>query len=60
VSEGFRMLPFAIAYVAAALFMIVFDLIWLRTLGGAIFRAEIGEMLTDNPNIVAAVLFYLL
>jgi uncharacterized membrane protein len=47
-----------LAYGASLAVLLVLDLIWLRYAGDAIFRPEVGEMLTDKPNLVAAGLFY--
>ena len=48
------------AYAAAAVVMIVIDLIWLGVIAKPIYRDGIGHLMADSPNIPAAVLFYLL
>lgn len=48
------------AYAAAAVVMIVIDLIWLGVIAKPIYRDGIGHLMADGPNISAAVLFYLL
>ncbi len=48
------------AYAAAAVVMIVIDLIWLGVIAKPIYRDGIGHLMADSPNISAAVLFYLL
>ena len=50
---------YVIAYFATAIVMVVLDLAWLRYASDAVFRPNVGEMLTDDPNIIAAVLFYI-
>jgi uncharacterized membrane protein len=37
-----------------------FDLIWLKFLAKGLYKGNIGHLLTNNPNRVAALLFYLL
>jgi uncharacterized membrane protein len=48
-----------LAYGACLVVLVLLDLAWLRYAGDAVFRPEVGEMLTKNPNLVAAGLFYL-
>ena len=48
-----------LAYGTCLVVLVLLDLAWLRYAGDAIFRPEVGEMLTNNPNLVAAGLFYL-
>jgi len=53
------MTRYAAAYAVAFIVMVVVDLIWLRWFSEAMFRPTVGELLTENPNYVAAVLFYI-
>lgn len=48
------------AYAAAAVLMIVIDLIWLGVIAKPIYRDGIGHLMAESPNIPAAVLFYLM
>ena len=48
------------AYAAAAAVMIVIDLIWLGVIAKPLYRDGIGHLMSDSPNIPAAVLFYLM
>jgi uncharacterized membrane protein len=50
---------YAAAYLTTGIVMALLDLIWLRTISNGFFRAQVGPLLTDDPNAVAAVLFYL-
>ena len=49
----------ALAYGTCLVVLVLLDLAWLRYASDAIFRPEVGEMLTAKPNFVAAGLFYL-
>jgi uncharacterized membrane protein len=48
-----------LAYGTCLVVLVLLDLAWLRYASDAIFRPEVGKMLTDKPNFVAAGLFYL-
>ncbi len=48
------------AYAVATVAMITIDLIWLGVIAKPLYRAGIGHLMADNPNIPAAVLFYLM
>jgi len=53
------MFRLALAYVATAVVFAGIDFIWLsRSIG--FYRAELGGMLLDKPNMGAAVAFYLI
>jgi uncharacterized membrane protein len=54
------MMRYLVPYFATGLTILVLDIIWLRTLGAAIFRPQVGEILRKGPNLLAAGLFYLL
>ena len=47
-----------LAYATCLVVLVVLDLVWLRYASDAFFRPNVGEMLTDKPNFVAAGLFY--
>ena len=48
------------AYAAAATVMIAIDMLWLGFIAKPLYRAGIGHLMSDVPNIPAAVLFYLM
>ena len=48
------------AYSAAAVVMIAIDLLWLGIIAKPLYRDGIGHLMSDTPNISAAVLFYLM
>jgi len=49
----------AILYLCTALVMWPLDLLWLGLVARTVYRREIGGLLLDRPEIVPAVLFYL-
>jgi uncharacterized membrane protein len=49
-----------IAYLAAALVMGGLDFVWLRLTSGPIYHRALGETLADQPNMAAAIAFYLI
>lgn len=51
--------PFAIAYGAAALTMLVLDAIWLTLAVPRIYKPQLGDLLADQPNFAVAGVFYL-
>lgn len=54
------MLRYLIAYVAALAVMPPLDLLWLKTMNPIVYRPDIGELLTEQPVIAAAIAFYIL
>jgi uncharacterized membrane protein len=54
------MLKLFITYLSATLVMVIIDLVWLGFIAKPMYQAGIGHLMTDKPNIVAAVLFYAL
>jgi uncharacterized membrane protein len=52
-------MAYLIAYIASALVMGVLDFVWLRLTVQAVYRPVLGSALADNPNMMAAVTFYL-
>ncbi len=53
-------MAYLIAYVVCVLVMGGMDYVWLTHAVGPFYRPVIGPMLTDNPDMVAAVAFYLI
>ncbi len=51
---------YLVAYVGCALVMGVLDFAWLSTMVGPLYRRHLPGMLADNPNMTAAVAFYLI
>jgi len=50
---------YAIAYAGALIVLLALDFVWLGLLMRGFYKTELGEMLRDRPNVVAAGLFYL-
>lgn len=48
-----------IAYAGAAAVLLVLDIIWLTLAVPALYRPQLGNLLSDQPNLVVAGLFYL-
>jgi uncharacterized membrane protein len=47
------------AYLAAALVMVVLDLLWLGVVARQMYQQAIGHLLAEKPKVLAAVGFYL-
>jgi uncharacterized membrane protein len=47
------------AYVATLVVMLAVDLAWLGTVGAAVYRPRLGDLLLGKPVLWAAALFYL-
>ncbi|MBJ3785937.1 DUF2177 family protein [Devosia sediminis] len=56
---GFSLATILAAYGGTALVFFGLDFLWLTVLGIGFYRAEIGDLLLDQPNLVPAGLFYL-
>ncbi|RZA16327.1 MAG: DUF2177 family protein [Proteobacteria bacterium] len=53
------MLPYIAAYLAAAIAMAGLDYVWLTTMMGPLYQRVLGPILAPEPNMIAAVAFYL-
>jgi Predicted membrane protein len=56
---GIPLLTILAAYGGTAIVFFGLDLLWLTVLGIGFYRAEIGHLLLDSPNLVPAGVFYL-
>ncbi len=54
------MLKYLAAYAAAAVVFMVLDAGWLTMMGARLYKAELGDLMTDKPALAPAVLFYLI
>ena len=54
------MLVYTAAYVAALIAFVVVDATWLTTMGAALYRSVLGDILQPSVNFSAAIAFYLL
>ena len=53
-------MSYAVAYVATALGFLVLDIIWLGFVAKNLYHREIGHLLLEDFNMVAAFAFYLM
>ena len=51
---------YLLAYLGSGVVMAILDAIWLTTVGPRLYRPAIGELLAPQPNMRAAVVFYLI
>lgn len=54
------MFKYLAAYAATATAMLVIDMIWLGVIAKPMYRAGIGHLMAESPNLVAAGAFYLM
>jgi uncharacterized membrane protein len=54
------MLNYLAAYGATALAILALDVVWLAVIAKSFYRASIGHLMADPPNLVAGGVFYLL
>ena len=53
------MLTFAIAYLISLLVFVAMDAVWLTTMGAALYRATLGDLLAEKVRLFPAIVFYL-
>ena len=53
------MVKFAAAYLGSAVVFLVLDFIWLSNASRLLYRPKLGNLLSENPNLGVAALFYL-
>ena len=46
-------------YLAAVLIFLGIDAVWLKTMTGLFYEKRIGHLLADEPNMIAAGVFYM-
>jgi uncharacterized membrane protein len=54
------MMAFLIAYGVCVLVMGGLDFFWLTTASQGLYQKDLGTLLADNPNMVVAVIFYVI
>lgn len=54
------MMAFLIAYGVCVLVMGGLDFFWLTTASHGLYQKDLGALLADNPNMVVAVIFYVI
>jgi uncharacterized membrane protein len=58
--EEVSMLTYLIAYGIALFLFAAIDIVWLTTMGAALYRATLGDILLTSVRIEPAIAFYLL
>lgn len=53
------MLVYVVAYLSTAAVFFGLDFLWLGTVATGFYRSQLGEMMRERPNFVAAGSFYL-
>jgi len=48
------------AYAGTAIVMVALDMLWLGVIAKSMYQQGIGHLMTDEPNVGVAVVFYLL
>ena len=51
-------MKYVIAYLGTAVIFFVLDFIWLVFIAKSFYRSELGELLTEEPKMAAAGIFY--
>ncbi|MBC7624762.1 MAG: DUF2177 family protein [Aeromicrobium sp.] len=54
------MTKYLLAYAATVVVIVAIDLIWLGVIAKPIYARGIGHLMADRPNVIAAILFYLI
>ncbi|HNW23241.1 MAG TPA: DUF2177 family protein [Candidatus Dojkabacteria bacterium] len=54
------MLKYVYLYLIALGIFLIIDLIWLNLIAKNLYQKEIGSLLLKNPNLIPALIFYLL
>ena len=54
------MLKYLVPYFSFLICLLVVDMIWLLGIAKNLYRAEMGSLMSPNPNLLAALGFYLL
>ena len=52
--------PALIAYAATAVVFLALDAVWLTTMADRLYRAELGRLMLDRPEMAPAAAFYAL
>lgn len=47
-------------YIIALIIFVAIDAVWLGLIAPKFYKAQIGHLMTDKPNFIAAALFYLI
>lgn len=53
-------MEFIKSFLVTGVIMAAFDAVWLSVIAKKFYRSQIGSLLLENPNMVAAVMFYII
>jgi len=53
-------MDFLKAYVVSFLIFLVVDAVWLTLVAPKFYKSQIGHLMSDSPNLIAALIFYLI
>lgn len=53
-------MDFVIRFLTAGAIFAVLDAVWLSTMINTFYKTQIGSLLADKPNMLAAVIFYII
>jgi uncharacterized membrane protein len=56
--RGFR--GYAVSYAVCGLIFLIMDSVWLTLMSERLYRAELGDLMTPRPRLLAAALFYVI
>jgi uncharacterized membrane protein len=51
---------FVTTYFSIAVTFIAIDMVWLKTMADRLYKPVLGDLLRPEPNLIAAILFYIL
>jgi uncharacterized membrane protein len=54
-----ELMRYAVAYIAAAIVFLAMDAVWLTVMGARLYKPALGDLMTDKPALLPAVLFYI-
>jgi uncharacterized membrane protein len=57
--ERGMMIQYSVAYLSTAAVFLIVDLFWLGIVARSYYRSQLGDLMADQINVAAAVVFYL-
>jgi uncharacterized membrane protein len=52
-------MSFLVAYIGALVLFVAMDAVWLSTVGAALYRSTLGDLLASSIRLAPAIVFYL-
>lgn len=59
-NEGGIVMDFLKAYLVSFVIFLVIDAVWLTLVAPKFYKSQIGHLMSDTPNLIAALIFYLI